>query len=61
MTIVCIRKSKEDCDWICGIAIFGAVAVLFLFGLWWNISEAIQWQAAPTAEAIEYTLQLLKN
>lgn len=61
MTIVCIRKSKEDCDWIGGIAIFGAVAVLFLFGLWWNISEAIQWQAAPTAKAIEYTLQLLGN
>lgn len=61
MTIVCIRKSKEDCDWIGGIAIFGAVAVLFLFGLWWNISEAIQWQAAPTAKAVEYILNLVRS
>lgn len=61
MTIVCIRKSQEDFGWFGGIWIFGAVAILFFVGLWWNISEAIQWQAAPTAKAIEYMLQLLKN
>ena len=61
MTIVSIRKTKEDIDWFGGTVIFSGVAILFFVGLWWNISEAIQWQAAPTAKAIEYTLQLLKN
>lgn len=61
MTFVSIKKMREDIDWLGGSLIFGFVAILFFVGLWWNISEAIQWQAAPTAKAIEYTLQLLGN
>lgn len=40
---------------------FAFIGVLFLLGTWWSVSEAIQWQAAPTAKAIEYIITLIHN
>lgn len=42
----------------------GACAIILiasLVGLWCNVSTAIQWQAAPTAKAIEYVLQMVRG
>ena len=41
---------------VSGIALF----VCFCF-LWFNVSEAVQWKAAPTAKAVEYILNLVGN
>ena len=41
---------------VSGIALF----VCFCF-LWFNVSEAVQWKAAPTAKAVEYILELVRN
>lgn len=64
-TVISIKKSKMDDEynyyWILGIIIFVFIGVLFLLGIWWNVSEAIQWQLAPTAKVIEYIITLIRN
>jgi len=60
-TVVSIKKSKYDDCWHLGIIIFAFIGVLFLLGIWWNVSEAIQWQSAPTAKAIEYIITLIRK
>ena len=75
MCLVCIllivkwiRVTKsEECGWEEGetwamIAIFSGIALFICFGfLWFNVSEAVQWQAAPTAKAVEYILNLVRS
>lgn len=60
-TVVSTKKSKYDDFWRLGIIGFAFIGVLFLLGTWWSVSEAIQWQAAPTAKAIEYIITLIHN
>ena len=59
--IVSIKSYKEDDNWVIGIVVFSIVAFVFLFLLWASVSNAIQWQAAPTAKAVEYILNLVRS
>lgn len=75
MCLVCIllivkwiRVMKSDkCSWDeqqtwSLISPFSGIALFICFGfLWFNVSEAVQWQAAPTAKAVEYILNLVRN
>lgn len=59
--VVSIKSYKKDYDWLIGIILFSIVAILFFCLLWASISNAIQWQAAPTAKAVEYILELVRS
>ena len=59
--IVSIKSYKEDDNWVIGIVVFSIVAFVFLFLLWASVSNAIQWQAAPTAKAVEYIIELVRS
>lgn len=75
MCVVCIlcivkwiRVMKDDDrigdeqDMWTVIAIFSGFALLICFiFLWFSVSEAVQWQAAPTAKAVEYILNLVRS
>ena len=75
LCVVCIlllvkwtRVMKSDeCSWDeeqtwTMISIFSGVALFICFVfLWFNVSEAVQWQAAPTAKAVEYILNLVRS
>ena len=75
MCIVCIliivkwarAMKNEKCGWEeqetwSMFAIFSGIALFICFGfLWFNVSEAVQWQAAPTAKAVEYILELIRG
>ena len=44
------------------IAIISGIALFICFAfLWFSVSEAVQWQAAPTAKAVEYILNLVRS
>ena len=58
---VSIKSYKKDSDWLIGIILFSIVAILFFCLLWASVSNAIQWQAAPTAKAVEYILELVRS
>lgn len=59
--VVSIKNCREDDNWVIGIVIFSIAAVAFLCVLWTSVSNAIQWQAAPTAKAVEYILNLVRS
>ena len=59
--IVSIKSYKEDDNWVIGIVLFSIVAVTFFALLWASVSNAIQWQAAPTAKAVEYIIELIRQ
>ena len=59
--VVSIKSYKEEPDWLVGIVVFSIVAFAFLGFLWASVSNAIQWQAAPTAKAVEYIIELIRQ
>lgn len=75
MCLVCILlivkwirvMKSEGCGWEereagTMLSIFIGVALLvFFIILWVEVSQAVQWQAAPTAKAVEYILNLVRS
>lgn len=59
--VVSIKKYKENDNWCIGIVLFSIAAIVFFCLLWASVSNAIQWQAAPTAKAVEYILNLVRS
>ena len=59
--VVSIKSYKKDSDWLVGIVLFSIFAIVFFCLLWASVSNAIQWQAAPTAKAVEYILELVRS
>lgn len=57
--IISIKKYSHNDYWVVGIVCFPIAGFSFLCCLWVSISEAIQWQFAPTAKAIEYIITLI--
>ena len=52
---------KEEEAWTVIAIISGIALFLFFIFLWFEVSEAVQWQAAPTAKAVEYILNLVRS
>lgn len=59
--VVSIKNYREDDNWVIGIVLFSIFAVVFFCLLWTSVSNAIQWQAAPTAKAVEYIIELIRQ
>ena len=59
--VVSIKNLEKDSDWVAGIVLFSIFAFVFLCLLWASVSNAVQWQAAPTAKAVEYILELVRS
>lgn len=59
--VISIKKYREEDNWVIGIVAFSIFALVFFCILWASVSNAVQWQAAPTAKAVEYILELVRN
>ena len=51
---------EEHETWTMISFVSGIALIIFFVFLWFEVSEAVQWQAAPTAKTVEYILELVK-
>lgn len=61
IAIVCLIKIDDLELMVTAIGICALIILASLIGLWCNVSTAIQWQAAPTAKAVEYVLEMVRK
>lgn len=61
LIVLSIKKIDDGEILVSAVGLCLVITVSSLIGLWWNVSTAIQWQAAPTAKAVEYVLEMMRR